>query len=60
MYEDNKAINNQSVRERFGIERRNSALATRIISETINSGLLKISNPENESKKYATYIPFYG
>jgi predicted HTH transcriptional regulator len=30
MYEDNKAINNQSVRERFGIERRNSSIASRI------------------------------
>jgi predicted HTH transcriptional regulator len=60
MYEDNKKINNQSIRGRFGIERRNASIATRIISETVNSGLIKISNPENESKKYATYIPFYG
>ena len=60
MYEDNNAINNQSVRERFGIERRNAAIATRIISETVNAGLIKNSNPENESKKYVTYIPYYG
>jgi len=60
MYEDNKSINNQSVRERFGIERRNSSIASRILADTFSAGLLKQSTPENESKRYASYIPFYG
>jgi len=60
MYEDNKAINNQSVRERFGIERRNSSIASRILADTFNAGFIKQSEPENESKRYASYIPFYG
>ena len=60
MYEDNKTINNQSVRERFGIERRNSSIASRILADTFSAGFLKQSEPENESKRYASYIPFYG
>ena len=60
MYEDNKAINNQSVRERFGIERNKSSVASRIIADTLDSGLIKMSDEENNSRKYAMYIPFYG
>jgi len=60
LYEDGKAINNQSVRERFGIERRNSSIASRILADTFSAGYLKQSEPENESKRYASYIPFYG
>jgi len=60
MYEENKAISNQSVRERFNIDHRNSAIASRILTETFNAGFIKQQEPENESKRYASYIPFYG
>ena len=60
LYEDRKAINNQSVRERFGIERRNSSIASRILADTFNAGYLTQYEPANESKRYASYIPFYG
>jgi len=60
MYEDNKTINNQSVRERFGIERNKSSVASRIIADTLDSGLIKMSDEESNSKKYATYVPYYG
>ncbi|GHT10752.1 hypothetical protein AGMMS4956_02700 [Bacteroidia bacterium] len=60
MYEDNKAINNQSVRERFEIDKNDSPIASRIIIDTIDSGYIKLSNENIVSKKYATYIPFYG
>ena len=60
MYEDNNAINNQSVRERFGIERKKSSVASRIITDTLERGLIKIPDEDSNSRKYATYIPFYG
>ena len=60
MYEENKAINNKSMRERFSIDIRNSAIASRIIADTLNAGYIKLSSPDNDSKKYAKYIPFYG
>ncbi|MDR2466600.1 MAG: putative DNA binding domain-containing protein [Prevotellaceae bacterium] len=60
IYEDNKSINNTSVRERFRIEKNSSFVASRIISDTLESGLIKISDETNISRKFANYIPFYG
>jgi predicted HTH transcriptional regulator len=60
LYEDKIAINNQSLRERFGIDHRKSYIASRILTDTFNKGLIKQSNPENESRKYVSYIPYYG
>jgi ATP-dependent DNA helicase RecG len=59
LYEDRKDLNNQSLRERFGIDKNNSAIASRIISDTFEAGLIKLSDPEITSRKYATYIPYY-
>ena len=59
LYEDGKSINNQSVRDRFGIERNKSAVASRIISDTLDAGYIKISDSDITSRKYAAYIPYY-
>jgi predicted HTH transcriptional regulator len=60
MYEDNNPINNMSVRERFGIDKNNASIATRIINDTLQNGLIKLSDENNSSRKYTTYIPYYG
>lgn len=60
MYEDNKAINNQSVRERFNLDKNKSSVASRIIADTVEAGLIKLADADITSKKYATYIPYYG
>ncbi|MBP5476220.1 MAG: hypothetical protein J6Y00_00825 [Paludibacteraceae bacterium] len=60
MYEDGKAINNQSVRERFEIGKNDSSVASRIISDTVEAGFIKPADTETASKKYMTYIPYYG
>lgn len=60
LYEDSLSINNQSVRERFSLNTKQSAMASRILSDTMESGLIKMENPETESKRYTSYIPFYG
>ena len=60
LYEDRKPINNQSVRERFGIERKKSSIASRIIADTLEKGLIKMPEEDTNSRKYATYIPYYG
>ena len=57
--EDRKEINNQSVRERFGIDKNNSYISSRIITETVEAGLIKLSDENNASRKFATYIPHY-
>lgn len=58
-YVDNKLVNNQSIRTRFKIAKNNTSSASKIIAETIERGLIKPSDPENSSKKYASYIPFW-
>lgn len=59
VYEDHRAINNQSVRERFGIDKNQSAVASRIIADTLEAKKIKLSDESIISKKYATYIPYY-
>lgn len=59
MFEDNKPINNQSIRERFKLNKNQVSVASRIISDTVEANLIKTSDADM-SKKYATYIPYYG
>ena len=59
MNEDDKAINNQSVRERFGLDKNKSAEASRIIADTLELNLIKIANADVTSRKFATYRPYY-
>lgn len=60
LYEDNMAVTNQTMRERFGLDSKGTIMISHIIADAIESGLIKPENPERNSKRYATYIPFYG
>ena len=60
VYEDGERINNKSVRERFKLSKNDSSVASRIISDTLEAGLIKPADVETASKKYMSYIPFYG
>ena len=58
-YADNMTMNNQSLRERFGLNKNQGTIASHIISDTVSKGLIKSANPDSESRKYVSYIPFY-
>jgi predicted HTH transcriptional regulator len=58
-YVSNQTTTNQSVRGRFNISETNYPMASRIILETINAGLIKYSDPGNKSRKHTTYIPYW-
>jgi predicted HTH transcriptional regulator len=58
-YMDNKKMTNQSLRERMGIEEKNYPMASKIIKEAINVGLIK-EYQFNQSRKFASYIPYWG
>lgn len=58
-YVSNEKMTNQSLRERFGIDDKNYSTASRIIKDTIEANLIKEDDPENKSRKYACYIPFW-
>lgn len=51
-------MTNSSLRERFGIEEHNMAIASRIIRETMEARLIKPYDP-TQGRKYAKYIPFW-
>jgi predicted HTH transcriptional regulator len=55
----NQKMTNATLRKRFGILEKNYPMASRIISETIKEGLIKAYDPENTSKKHASYAPFW-
>jgi predicted HTH transcriptional regulator len=52
-------MTNQTLRERFGIEEGNYPMASRIIADTLQEGLIKDFDPDNKSKKHSKYIPFW-
>ncbi len=58
-YVNNQTVNNQSIRKRFKIAKNNVSSASKIIADTVNAGLIKPSDPENVSKKFASYVPFW-
>jgi predicted HTH transcriptional regulator len=58
-YVSNEKMTNQSLRGRFKITGKNAAIASRIIRETMDVGLVKEDDPSSTSRKYAKYIPFW-
>jgi predicted HTH transcriptional regulator len=59
-YMENEKMTNQTFRERMGIEEKNYSMASRIIKEVVNTGLIKEYTPENKSRKFTSYIPYWG
>jgi ATP-dependent DNA helicase RecG len=55
----NEKMSNQSLRERFDIDDKNAAAASRIIKDTFEAKMIKEDDPENKSRKHRTYIPFW-
>ena len=58
-YVSNDKMTNSSLRERFGIEEQNSAIASRIIKEALDAGAIKEDDPNATSKKFRKYAPFW-
>ena len=52
-------MNNTTLRERFKIKEENYPMASVIISDAVDAGLIKLSNPSNKSRRYMSYIPFW-
>jgi len=52
-------MNNTTLRERFQIKEENYPIASGIISDAMEAGLIKPSDPNNKSKRCMSYIPFW-
>lgn len=51
-------MNNTSLRERFGIEAKNSATVSRVIKDAVSSGLVKPYDPDAGAKAMR-YVPHW-
>jgi hypothetical protein len=58
-YVSGKRMSNASLRKRLGIADRNYPLASRIIKDAITAGLVKPHAEGTQSKRDATYLPFW-
>ncbi|MCY4645255.1 MAG: putative DNA binding domain-containing protein [Bacteriovoracales bacterium] len=58
-YVSHEQMSNRSLRERFGIDAKNSSLISNIISDAISSKMIRPSNPQERSKKMARYLPYW-
>ncbi len=59
LYVNNERMTNQTLRDRFKIKEENYSIASRIMRDALEAGFIKLENPDNKSKKYTTYIPFW-
>jgi len=51
-------LTNTSLRERFGIDEKNSAVASRLIKEAVDAGAI-VPYDSSASKKYMKYVPWW-
>lgn len=58
-YVSNEKMTNQSLRDRFRLPDSKAEAVSRIISDAVDEGLIKNDDPENRSKRYARYVPFW-
>jgi ATP-dependent DNA helicase RecG len=58
-YVCNDRMTNASLRQRFRIDTKNYSMASRIIADTLEAGLIRRDDPESKSRKHAKYVPFW-
>lgn len=52
-------MTNTTLRDRFGIEEQNRAQVSRVIGDAVAAGMIRSSNPESDSRKHASYVPYW-
>lgn len=59
LYVSNQLMTNSTLRNRFQIAEADYPVASRIIRDAIDAGLVRPEDPESKSKKHARYVPFW-
>jgi len=55
----NQQMTNASLRQRFGIADKNYATASRIISDAVEAKYVKLYDPDSNSRRNTSYVPFW-
>lgn len=58
-YVSSETMTNQSLRERFKVEEKDISVVSRIIKDTLDAGMIKLSDPESASRKFSKYVPIW-
>lgn len=58
-YVQRDSLTNSSLRDRFGIQKENSAMVSRFIKEAVEDKAIKLVDPESESRKHTRYVPIW-
>ncbi|MFO8013002.1 MAG: transcriptional regulator, partial [Phycisphaerae bacterium] len=54
-----KQLTNTTLRGRFGVDEKNRAQVSRVLSDTVDAGLIKPYDPESDAKRHASYVPYW-
>lgn len=57
-YVQREAVTNTTIRDRFGIEEQNRAMASRLLRDALEAGMLALRDP-NASAKQRQYLPWW-
>lgn len=57
-YVTREHLSNTTLRDRFGLKKKDISIASRIIRDTIDAGMIRAVDPDT-SPKYLKYIPFW-
>jgi predicted HTH transcriptional regulator len=52
-------MTNSTLRTRLGIDEKNRAQVSRVINDTVDAGRIRPSNPESDSRRHASYVPYW-
>lgn len=58
-YLTSSSLTNTSLRERFKMSERQRSQVSLVIKNTLEKGRIKLKDPENNSTKFAEYIPYW-
>jgi ATP-dependent DNA helicase RecG len=58
-YVTGEPMTNQSLRERFGVPENEYTSISNVITHAIEAGQIKLSDPDNTSRRYAKYVPYW-
>lgn len=57
-YVSRESLTNASLRERFGVDTKNSAMISRFIKEAVDAGRI-IAEDENAGRRFMSYVPWW-
>ena len=59
LFVTNRVMTNATLRERFVLPEADYPVASRIIRDTVQAGLIKPKDPTSRSKRHSRYVPFW-